>query len=82
MAVKVIDEGLEKLISVFEQHELEDHFEEDAFVVKLREMRNAVVEHYDLGPTLAEQLADAIASEQYELAAELRDRIAHLRGRD
>ena len=81
-AVKVIDEGLEGLTDVFEQHELEEHFEEDAFVVKLREMRSAVIEHYDLGPSLAEQLADAIAAEQYELAAEIRDRIAHRRGRN
>ena len=46
-------------------------------MLKLREMRDSVKEHYELGPTLTEQLADAIAAEQYEIAAELRDRMDH-----
>ncbi len=75
-AMEVLDEGLNDLGQVFEKHEAMEHFEENAFVVKLREMRKSVVEHYDLGPTLAQQLAEAISAEQYELAAKLRDRIA------
>ena len=74
-AIQEIDGGLEALMEVFEKHEASEHFDEDAFVIKLREMRTSIVEHYELGPSLAEQLANAIASEQYELAAELRDRI-------
>ena len=31
---------------------------------------------WKLGPSLAEQLAEAVAAEQYELAAKLRDRLA------
>ena len=80
-AVQVIDQGLESLKSVFEQHDAAEHFDQDSFVLKLNEMREAVKEHYELGPTLAEQLAEAIAREQYELAAKIRDRIAH-RGRE
>lgn len=80
-AVGVIDDGLERLKSVFEEHDAGDFFDQDSFVLKLNEMRDAVKEHYELGPTLAEQLAEAIASEQYELAAKIRDRIAH-RGRE
>lgn len=72
-AVRAIDEGLEQLGKVFAQHEAEDHFDEDVFVAKLREMRASVVDHFDVGPSLAEQLARAIAAEQYERAAELRD---------
>ena len=80
-AVQVIDQGLEDLKSVFEEHEAEEFFDEDSFVVKLNEMRTAIIEQYELGPSLAEQLAEAIAAEQYELAAKIRDRIAH-RGRE
>lgn len=80
-AVKVIDQGLEALKTVFEQHDAGEYFDQDSFVVKLNEMRESVKEHYELGPSLAEQLADAIAQEQYELAAKIRDRIAH-RGRE
>jgi len=78
-AIQVIDQGLRDLAAVFEKHDASEHFEEDTFVMKLREMRESVKEHYELGPTLTEQLAEAIAAEQYELAAELRDRIDHPR---
>ena len=74
-AIQVIDQGLKDLEAVFEKHDAADHYDEDAFVLKLREMRDSVKEHYELGPTLTEQLADAIAAEQYEIAAQLRDRI-------
>ncbi len=74
-ALQVIDQGLKDLANVFEKHDATEHFEEDAFVIKLTEMRSSVKEHYKLGPTLIEQLAEAIADEQYELAAKLRDRI-------
>lgn len=79
-AIQLIDEGLDELQKVFEQHDAAEHFEEDAFVTKLREMRESIKQHYEVGPTLTEQLADAIAAEQYELAAELRDRIDHRSG--
>jgi len=75
-AIEVLDKGLDDLAKVFEKHDATEHFEEDVFVLKLREMRESVVEHYDLEPTLAEQLAEAVSAEQYELAAKLRDRIA------
>lgn len=75
-AIQTIDKGLESLAEVFEKHEATEHFEDDMFVIKLREMRAAVKEHYELGPSLTEQLAEAIATEQYELAAKLRDRLS------
>jgi len=74
-AIEVIDQGLKDLAEVFEKHDAAEHYDEDAFVIKLREMRDSVKEHYELGPTLTEQLAEAIAAEQYEIAAGLRDQI-------
>jgi hypothetical protein len=79
-AVATIDEGLGQLREIFEEHEAEDEFEESELVIKLREMRDSLIKHYELGPSLAEQLAEAIAKEEYELAAKLRDRI-NSRGR-
>lgn len=76
-AVQVIDAGLQSLSALFQQHGAEEHFDEDVFVVKLREMQASIKSQFHLGPSLAEQLATAIASEQYELAAKLRDRLAH-----
>jgi len=74
-AVQKIDEGIAQMRAIFEQHEALDEFEDDEVVVKLREMKEAIVAHYKVQPTLTQQLADAIAAEQYELAAELRDRL-------
>lgn len=79
-AVATIDRGLGQLREIFEEHEAEDEFDESELVLKLREMRDSLIKHYELGPSLAEQLADAIAKEEYELAAKLRDRI-NSRGR-
>lgn len=75
-AVQVIDAGLQSLSALFARHGAEEQFDEDVFVIKLREMQTSIKAHFDLGPTLAEQLAEAVAAEQYELAAKLRDRLA------
>jgi hypothetical protein len=75
-AVGVIAGGLEAMAKLFAQHDAEDHFDEDLFVVKLREMQESIKSQFSLGPSLAEQLAEAVATEQYELAAKLRDKLA------
>jgi len=60
---------------VFVEHEIEEHFEEDELVMQLRETRESLRTDYHVGLTLNEQLEKAIAAEQYERAAELRDQI-------
>jgi hypothetical protein len=42
-------------------------------------MQASIKTQFHLGPSLAEQLAAAVAAEQYELAAKLRDRLARRR---
>jgi len=56
-----------------------DEIGDDEFVAKLRDLRGSILAEYQLQGSLTSQLADAIAREQYELAAELRDRIARRR---
>ncbi len=82
-AIRIVDDGLEKLYRVFLEQAIEDpdDFEGDDLVLKLREMRDAITEHYEVRPSLAEQLDKAIALEKYELAARLRDKIARRRHR-
>ena len=81
-AVTAIDSGLEALAKLFAAHDAEEHFEDDLFVQKLREMQASIKSQFSLGPSLAEQLAEAVAAEQYELAAKLRDKLrAGTRGR-
>jgi hypothetical protein len=75
-AVTAINSGLASLATLFAQHGAEEHYDEDVFVQKLREMQESIKSHFHLGPSLADQLAEAVASEQDELAAKLRDRLA------
>jgi hypothetical protein len=75
-AVEILSEGLDSLQKLFEAHGAEEQFEDDLFVTKLREMQASIRSQFSLGPTLAEQLAQAVADEQYELAAKLRDKLA------
>jgi hypothetical protein len=75
-AVAVIAAGLDGLEKLFAAHDAEEHFEDDLFVTKLREMQESIKSQFSLGPSLAEQLAQAVADEQYELAAKLRDKLA------
>ena len=53
-----------------------DELTADELVAQLVEMKEAFREEYDVGQTLAEQLADAVTAEEYERAAKLRDKIA------
>jgi hypothetical protein len=77
-AIGALDAGLEELRKVYAEGPLEDSddFDGDDLVLSLREMKGAIAEHYRVKPSLAEQLNQAVASEKYELAARLRDRIA------
>ena len=81
-AVARIDDGIARLtetLAEYQSPKLEGDFADgDAadFVDRLDELRESIQVEYDLQTPLNEQLADAIAREQYELAAELRDRIA------
>lgn len=75
-AIEAINQGLVRLRRFFIDVEAEERFDEDELVSRLRELRESIREHYHLGRTLSERLADAVESEQFELAARLRDEIA------
>lgn len=75
-AVQEINDGLSKLRELFEKYEAEEHFDEDELVQKLVETRESLREQHDVGRTLQERLSDAVAAEQYELAAQLRDELS------
>ncbi len=81
-AIEELGRGLAQLLKVFEACEAGERFDQDAMVAQLTELTKWVRRHYDVGRTLAEQLADAVASEQYELAAKLRDEIARRYSKD
>ncbi|MDZ7618464.1 MAG: UvrB/UvrC motif-containing protein [Patescibacteria group bacterium] len=76
-AIDEIDAGLARIRSLYEQLEAAGHYEEDELVEQLVHLRESLREEYHVGRTLGEQLTDAIAAEQYERAALLRDQIRH-----
>jgi hypothetical protein len=75
-AVEEIGLGLNRMRELYEAHDVDEEFEDDEMVGQLIELREWLREQYEIGPTLVEQLADAVAAEDYELAARLRDEIA------
>jgi hypothetical protein len=79
-AVETINRGLEQMREVFSRFGADEEFGRDELVSQLAAMTESLREEYRLGKTLAEQLADAVASEQYERAARLRDEIARRGG--
>ena len=74
-AVEEISLGLDKMRQVFTEYEADEEFEEDELVQRLTELRESLRQHFRVGRTLQEQLAEAVASEKYELAAEIRDEL-------
>lgn len=71
--------GLNRLREIFSVHEVEDKFDSDELVIKLREMQESVTEQFEVDDreeTLTEKLAKAVAKEEYELAAKLRDELS------
>jgi hypothetical protein len=75
-AIQEINGGLRHLEQTLLQLEWEGEFEDDELVQRLTELRETLREEYGIGRTLHERLADAVAAEQYELAARLRDELA------
>jgi hypothetical protein len=74
-AIEAVNLGLNRL------HDLCQDTEDNELVARLVELRETVREKFSVGRTLTEQLSDAIASEQYELAARIRDQLADRRNR-
>jgi hypothetical protein len=75
-AIAEINTGLARFRDLFDQFDAEDRYEDDDLVARLVELKESLREHYQVGRTLDEQLADAIAAEKYELAAQLRDQLS------
>jgi hypothetical protein len=80
-AIETINRGLDEMREVFVKFGAEEQFEQDELVRHLEMMKESLRQEYKVGKTLAEQLADAVAGEEYERAARLRDEIAKRRDR-
>lgn len=74
-AIEELNQGLEKIRQLFISYEAEDQFQEDELVQQLVALRNNLRNRFDATHTLRERLAEAIAAEDYEQAAQIRDQL-------
>jgi hypothetical protein len=72
-AIDAIHEGLEKLRAFFASYDAEEHMEDDGMVQQLRKMDRSLRRTHHIEATLQEQLSEAVAKEDYEKAARIRD---------
>lgn len=71
--IEEIKQGLEKMREFFASYDLEEQMEEDSMVQHLRQVEASLRKEYKIEATLREQLDQAVAEEDYEKAAKLRD---------
>lgn len=79
---KAIDEianGLERMRAFFAAYELEEEMEENPMVQQLRKLTESIRRTHGIAETLREQLERAVADEDYEKAAKLRDALRRKR---
>lgn len=72
-AIDEVRHGLDKLRAFFTSYDLEEQMEDHGMVQQLRKMERSLRETHKIEETLEEQLERAVANEQYEVAAKLRD---------
>ncbi len=74
-AIGAVNQELEGFREQFATDDVDEQFKETELVTRLEEIRESLRNEYHVGPTLHEQLTNAIAAERYELAARLRDEL-------
>jgi hypothetical protein len=74
-AVDEIRQGLDELRRFFAGYEMEEQMDDDGMVQHLRKVEASLRNEYNIGATLQEQLEQAVAAEDYEKAAEIRDQL-------
>lgn len=79
-AIEALNHGLDKMQQFYVDHDAAERFEDDDLAERLQQLREAVRNEFHIDRTLEERLTEAVAAEEYELAAQLRDEIAK-RGR-
>lgn len=74
-AIDAINEGLERLRAFFTAHGREDLIDHDVLLDHLRQLGQSLRQSHGIEATLREQLDRAVANEEYETAARIRDEL-------
>jgi hypothetical protein len=72
-AIDEIRAGIERLRAFFASFDAEEQMEQDGMVQQLRKLEQSLRQTHGIEATLREQLDEAVANEEYETAARLRD---------
>jgi hypothetical protein len=72
-AIDEVRQGLDRLRDFFTAHDAAEQMEEDGMVRHLRKIESFLRKEHNIEETLQEQLDRAVANEEYETAAKLRD---------
>ncbi|GIW99259.1 MAG: UvrB/UvrC protein [Pirellulaceae bacterium] len=75
-ALDALEDGLNRIADNFVDMGWDNEYESDEMVQRLLYLQEQIRDDFHIGKTLKDQLAEAIAQEQYELAARLRDQLA------
>jgi hypothetical protein len=81
-AIDEIRGGLARIRAFYASHDLEEQMEEDEMVQQLRKMEQSLRDTHGIELTLHEQLDEAVAKEDYETAARLRDALKRRPGKE
>ena len=74
-AIDALRDGLSRMRDFFATYDAEEQMEEDGMVQELRRMEKTLRQKFSIDATLQEQLDEAVAKEDYNLAARLRDQL-------
>jgi len=72
-AIDAILDGLKRMRVFFAEHDLAEQMEDDGMVQQLHKLEKSLRDLHGIQETLQEQLERAVANEEYEVAARLRD---------
>ena len=75
-AVDAVQSALAKIQALLTEHELEEQVDEDVLVMELQKLEQSLRNMHGIEETLNEQLARAVANEEYETAAQLQTKSA------
>jgi hypothetical protein len=80
-AIDEIHTGLARMKEFFTTYDADDSMEDNPMVQHLRKIEETLREQHGIEATLQERLAKAVANEQYEEAARLRDALRRQKGK-
>jgi hypothetical protein len=78
-AIDAVREGLSRIRAFFSEHDLDEQSDDDSLVQELEKLERSLRDLHGISETLEEQLAKAVANEQYEAAARIRDALRQRR---